>query len=127
MQCVEFETRLNDLLDERHSPSIDTLLNEHADHCASCADLLSHHESLLEGVQALPKVRLSHDGRRAFAERVLSALAPHPVDSLPRDEGEVELSSTVQATSRSSSWALIGLALAAAAAILIAVLPWFES
>jgi hypothetical protein len=129
MQCVEFETRLNDLLDERHAPSLDTLLNEHADHCASCADLLSHHETLLEGVEALPKVRLSHDGRRAFAERVFSALTPMPIDSLSRIEEPtlVERSPTVQATSRSSAWAMVGFAIAAAAAILIAVLPWFGS
>jgi hypothetical protein len=128
MQCVEFETRLNDLLDDRHSPSLDTLLNEHADHCSSCAELLACHESLLEGLQALPKVRLSYDGRRAFSEKILLAVAPLPGDSLTEPaHGELVERSLQAATSRSSSWAVIGLAIAAAAAILIAVLPWFES
>jgi hypothetical protein len=129
MQCIEFETRLNDLLDERRSPSIDRILAEHADSCASCAELLASHESLLEGLQGSPKVRLSADERRMFTEKVLSAVAALPHDPFPGHDGVelVERPQMVASANHSSPLALVGMALAAAAAILIALLPWFQS
>ncbi len=53
MHCVQFETRLNDLLDEREPPGDDRQLIEHARRCDECADLLAGHEMLLADLQSL--------------------------------------------------------------------------
>ena len=128
MQCAEFETRLNDLLDERLSPSVDSCLVEHAQSCACCSELLFTHELLLEGVQALPAARLSDVERQAFAHRVVAEVGSSPVAPF-RSSAEVELASWRPANlaRRAASPMAIGsLVLAAAAALLIAVLPWFR-
>jgi hypothetical protein len=53
MQCVQFETRLNELLDERLSPELEPAIGRHAGECARCAALLAAHEDLLTGVESL--------------------------------------------------------------------------
>jgi hypothetical protein len=151
MQCVEFETRLNDLLDERAAPSVDIGLAEHAQSCARCCELLAAHEALLEGVAAMPVARLDEVERLAMAHHIVAEVgsahvAPFQVDnshnhgraSLPRLAGEqaipiaapLELAprrAAVVATNRTAPLAVIGLVLATAAALLIALLPWFRS
>lgn len=54
MRCEEFETRLNDLIDERAQPAADAILCEHASRCPACAKLLREYAMLLAGVTALP-------------------------------------------------------------------------
>jgi hypothetical protein len=125
MQCVEFESRLNDLLDERLSPSMDSGLVEHVQSCACCSELLAAHELLLEGVQALPAARLSDAERQAFSHRVVAEVGRSPVEPF-RTTAEVELAGWRQAKverSIAAPMAIGGLVLAAAAALLIAVLP----
>ena len=53
MRCVEFEMRLNDLLDERVLPGSDPILDSHVAECAECAELLSAHLALLDGAETL--------------------------------------------------------------------------
>lgn len=48
MQCVEFENRLNEVLDERGCPELDILLASHAHHCEACQLLLSRYELICE-------------------------------------------------------------------------------
>ena len=150
MQCVEFETRLNDVLDKRLAPSFDLGIVEHAQSCASCSELLWAHESLLEGIAALPAPRLDDTGRLALAHRVVAEvgsapMAPFRGGGYGRGERDGHQSANTQgvpiatpleldpqraaivAKNHASPLAVIGLVLAAAAALLIAVLPWFRA
>jgi hypothetical protein len=150
MQCVEFETRLSDLLDERALPSFDLGLVEHAQSCARCSELLGAHEALLEGVAAMPAARLDEVERLAMAHRIVAEVGSAPVASFPVDNshnddrasfprfaGEQSVPSaaplelaprreTVVAQNRTAPLALMGFVLATAAALLIALLPWFR-
>ena len=58
MQCVEFESRLNDLSRRASSLRVSTRPCRSRPSCAGCCELLSAHESLLEGVAAMPVARL---------------------------------------------------------------------
>jgi hypothetical protein len=51
MHCVQFEMRLNQLLDDRRDPDSDLQLANHARECSDCADLLVGHELLRHGVE----------------------------------------------------------------------------
>ncbi|MEX2142712.1 MAG: hypothetical protein WD894_25885 [Pirellulales bacterium] len=128
MQCVEFESRLNDLLDDRLAPSVDHGLFEHAQNCPGCFELLAAHEVLLEGVQALPAVRLCDAEQRAFAHRVVVEVGNAPCVGFPAaTEVElVECGPTIVARNAVTPLAIIGLVLATAAALLIAFLPNFR-
>jgi hypothetical protein len=66
MHCVEFERRLNELLDDRLPLDSDLELAAHADECGQCAELLAGHELLLRGMAALCCDADDHlaDGRR---------------------------------------------------------------
>jgi hypothetical protein len=148
MQCVEFENRLNDSVDERVAPSFDIGLVEHAQSCARCCELLAAHEALLEGIAAMPVGRLAEADRLAMAYRVVAevgsaALAPfqgvnhdHTSVHQPADRRGNHAASPVAlaadraavvATNRAAPLALIGFVLATAAALLIVLLPWFRS
>jgi hypothetical protein len=150
MQCVEFETRLNDILDKRLAPSFDLGIVEHAQSCASCSELLAAHESLLEGIAALPVPRLDDVGQLALAHRAVAEvgsapMAPFRGGGYGGDDRTSHLSANSQAAplaaplelapqraaivarNHTSPLAVIGLILAAAAALLIAVLPWFRA
>lgn|GEM_PF-6076661 len=67
MQCEEFESRLNDLLDERRNPLDDATLAAHWNVCSPCAALVRGQDALLEGVAAWKKVEPSAD----LTERVI--------------------------------------------------------
>jgi hypothetical protein len=99
MHCVEFEMRLNDLLDERAPLGGDSLLESHAAECSQCADLLGAHMALLDGVEALACLPLRSD----LAVRVAAELAP-----------------AASRRSRSWLWALM----ATAAALLVSLGVW---
>ena len=47
LNCIEFEERLQELLDERREPAADGLLVEHARGCASCSQWLSSLQSIV--------------------------------------------------------------------------------
>jgi hypothetical protein len=124
MQCVEFESRLNGLLDERLSPAVDDRLVEHAQRCTGCSELLAVHELLLEGIQELPTVRLCDADLRVFAHRVVAEVGSLPAERFPTAT-QVELlecDSPVVAKSVVAPWTIVGIVLATAAALLIALM-----
>jgi hypothetical protein len=123
MQCVEFEVRLNELLDQRAATVADELLAEHAGACPNCSRLLTAHELLLEGIEMLPTVHLCAAKRHALAHRVVAEVGSTAVSTF-QAETQVELAprrAEVVAQHARPPLALMGLSLAAAAAILIAV------
>jgi len=126
MRCAEFESRLNDLLDERVEPAGDAVLTEHAERCPQCAELVAAHELLLEGTRLLPKVQLRPGERETLGRRVIAAMV---ADGPPFRNTTVELANhqpLEMVSARRPSLAMIALAVATAAAVLIAVLPWFR-
>ncbi|MHB1036048.1 MAG: anti-sigma factor family protein [Pirellulales bacterium] len=72
MQCAEFRTLLNRLLDQRRPPESDARLRSHARECSECHAFLAAHEALLSGLKGLPMPE-PEDG---LAERVLLELRP---------------------------------------------------
>jgi len=54
MQCEEFETRLNDLLDERLPIERDAVLRAHAAACGGCRRLATGYGALFQGLADLP-------------------------------------------------------------------------
>ncbi len=71
MQCAEFRTRLNRLLDQRR-PLSDARLQSHARQCPECHAWLAGHEALLSGLAGLPMPEPADD----LPERVLGQLRP---------------------------------------------------
>lgn len=66
MRCEEFESRLNDLLDQRRAlfadgAIADSVLAEHAAGCSACASIARGYETLSEGVSAWERVEVSAD------------------------------------------------------------------
>lgn len=69
MRCHEFETRLNDLLDERRQPRLDVQLSRHTRQCDQCEGLLRSYEAVFEGLQSLPVLEVDSDlGARVVAD-----------------------------------------------------------
>lgn len=77
MNCDEFETHLNGILDERRRPEWDGRLRDHAGHCAACRDLAAGYATLFEGFFALPLPEVSAD----LPQRVLAELQIQPIAS----------------------------------------------
>jgi len=107
MHCREFESRLNDILDDRGHPRADAQLAAHADACDPCRQLLVGQQILFTGLKHRPLPAVSV----GFAGRVVAQAAP-----------------TVVVARHSPSWR-IGWALAtvlstAAAVLLIVSLVW---
>lgn len=71
MRCDSFETRLNEVLDQRGSPSEDRELRAHAESCAACRDLLVGQQLLFTGLDLAEKPAISS----GFTSRVLARLA----------------------------------------------------
>lgn len=67
MNCESFETRLNEVLDERGAIESDRPLLEHASSCATCRGLLASYAALLEGVDRLERPGL----QQGVAERIV--------------------------------------------------------
>src|SRR5437868_6886252 len=53
MQCAEFKTRLDWVLDHRGQPDDDARLSAHARRCAECNDWMSAHATLFSSVNEL--------------------------------------------------------------------------
>ncbi len=126
MRCAEFESRLNDLLDERVEPAADAVLTEHAERCPQCAELVTSHELLLEGTRLLPKVQLRSGESELLGRRVVAAVA---VEGPPFRHATLELANRqplAVASNRGPALAVISLVVATAAAVLIAVSLWFR-
>lgn len=79
MDCVEFETRLRDRLDQRLQPDTPEL-QVHVHDCHACRQVMSDAKLLLKGIsawkQAIPKIdltdRLTFGGRLTFASQASS-------------------------------------------------------
>jgi hypothetical protein len=82
MQCVEFESRWQTLLDEQRDPAHDAALMSHASHCADCADLIAGYQVLAAGLAR----GFSIPAPSALATRVVAAVAapPPPVEPARR-------------------------------------------
>ncbi|HEV3136386.1 MAG TPA: hypothetical protein VGZ26_00755 [Pirellulales bacterium] len=103
MQCEEFEDRLNAVLDERQRPEADVELRLHCEACLDCRQLAAAYARLLDGFYALAAPEPAGD----IAVRVLADLQP-PLSSPRR-------------------FAVATMSLAAAAGLLIAVMPLVRS
>ena len=78
MRCAEFESRLNNLLDERRGWNADRRLVEHASGCGECRNLAAAYEAVVVGLE---QSRILDPGER-FTKKVLADVAaslPEPV------------------------------------------------
>lgn len=112
MQCEEFESRINQLLDEREPPRADARVADHARECVACADVLASYGQVLDIVgsavplemdanptaQIIAQVQLAARRRRrlwttlvplAVAASLLIALVPLIKMRLDRRDVEV--------------------------------------
>jgi len=98
MRCADFETRLNEVLDERGSVEVDPQLSAHAQNCPDCSGLLAGCSALLDGLDA----RMTPQPPVELADRVLK-----------------------QSASSRDTWSgrLLAICVAVAAGLLIALLP----
>lgn len=85
MKCIDFENRLNDLLDDRRSPQDDATLNAHAASCADCREVLVAQESLFRGLVLLQHRTVSPDfGKQVLREINSPAATFLPLPTEPR-------------------------------------------
>lgn len=102
MNCGQFETRLNLVLDQRRSPAGDPALAAHAATCADCEQLLAD-ETVL--VACLAESHSPLLPSRGFAQRVIAAT---DVAVVHQQRGR-------------RIWLAVGVALSSAAAMLLAI------
>jgi len=106
MHCREFESRLNDILDDRGQPRADAQLAAHADACDPCRQLLAGQQVLFAGLKHRPLPPVS----AGFAGRVVAQAAPASVVS--------------RGSSSRMWWALATVVSTASAVLLIVSLVW---
>jgi hypothetical protein len=107
MHCREFESRLNDILDDRGPPRADTQLAAHAEACEACRRLLDGQQALWNGLVQRPLPSTS----AGFARRVVQQAAPEVVISRG-------------AFARRIWWALATVLSTAAAVLLVVSIVW---
>src|SRR5262245_172997 len=106
MNCQEFEHRLNAILDERGDPTTDSRLLAHARYCPQCRELITGQRLLLSGVRKLTMPELGED----FSRRVMAQVVVRPA----------------AVVSAGRAWLALGVILASAAAVLLAVsVVWY--
>lgn len=106
MNCVQFETRLNLVLDQRRSPADDSALAAHASACADCEQLLADHTVL---VACVVENRIPLQPGRGFANRVIAA-------------SEISTNAAAVHQRRNNRiWLALGVILSSAAAMLLAL------
>ena len=111
MQCAEFESRLNDLLDQRRWLDADPRLAEHVRGCGECRNLAAAYEAVVVGLEQSRIPDFSAD----LTERVLADY------SSASNSKELTLAGRRAAPARNRTWAFAALA----AAVLLAVaLRW---
>ena len=103
MHCREFESRLNDILDDRGQPRADTQLASHAEACDPCRRLLDGQQALFQGLAQRPLPSLSG----GFARRVVQHAAPEVVVARGVSSGRI--------------WWAVATVLSTAAAVLLVV------
>jgi hypothetical protein len=108
MHCHEFESRLNDVLDDRGQPRADGQLVAHAQHCDSCRQLLAGQQALFAGLKHRPLAATVLTG---FADRVVA------------QSGQAV--QVAQRVSPARAWWAVATVLSTAAAVLLVVsLVW---
>jgi hypothetical protein len=112
MHCRDFESRLNDILDDRGQPRADAQLAAHAQGCDSCRQLLAGQQALFAGLKHRP---LAAAVSTAFAERVVA-------QSGATSEAAVVLAHRVSPAR--AWWALATVLSTAAAVLLVVSLIW---
>jgi predicted anti-sigma-YlaC factor YlaD len=100
MQCAKFEQRLQQLLDGHKNVEQDEMLREHSQGCDSCSSVLRTQTRLFTGLKSLPEPCFAQD------------LGPRVLDQLRIDQR------------KRTNKRLVIAALATAAAIFIALLPF---
>jgi hypothetical protein len=68
MNCQQFDSKLNELLDRRLQPDQDEALGQHADRCPRCARLLSDYQSLVEAINGTQLPDAGNLAARILAE-----------------------------------------------------------
>jgi|GEM_PF-5624828 len=79
MKCDEFETHLDEILDERRRPEWDAQLREHSACCPRCRDLASAYGVLLEGFRSMKTPECPAD----MSTRVLESHLSRPRLTFP--------------------------------------------
>ena len=102
MQCHQFESRVNELLDRRAALESDSALMAHSFVCADCAEVLSGYQSLMASVPLLDL----EDGEIGPADRILAVVGP------TKSRGE---------SAYAWYWCF-----AVAAAVVLGALPWLS-
>ena len=115
MHCREFESRLNDILDDRGQPRADSQLAAHADGCDPCRQLLDGQQALFAGLKHRPLPATS----LGFAGRVVAQAAP----AVASARGGMQPASNVPKSKR-MLWALATVLGTAAAVLLVVSLVW---
>jgi hypothetical protein len=107
MHCREFESRLNDILDDRGQPRADAQLAAHAEACDGCREMLDGYQALFAGLtrRAFPSPSAE------FSQRVVEEVVPAVVVS----HG---------ASARRIGWAVATVFTTAAAVLLVVSLVW---
>ena len=111
MQCEEFEERLNAVLDERRRPEADAELRLHCENCPPCHQIASSYDALLDGFYAL--------------SCATAAKSLEPADFGPSDLG-VRVLAELRPVPAYRGRSFIAIALATAATLLIALVPFFR-
>lgn len=101
MHCLEFQHRLDAILDNRENPAADPQLADHATRCHRCRQLLAEHTELFAGLSQIKTPALDV----SFARRVVASAVPQ----------------IARGTRRSRWMRPVAAILAAAAAMLIAL------
>lgn len=143
MLCVQFEARLNELLDARIAFEEDADLCAHAEACAACAERMAEYETLVDSVghfSAGNPARVEASGEQT--RRVVAAIREQASGRRPQAksaeqtsrvaaaiqmecEGEAAISVRLASPANRRRIAVWGwLALGGAAALLLAVVPW---
>jgi hypothetical protein len=71
MQCLEFESRLHAVLDERRDPATDASLADHAAFCEPCSDLLAGQFAVLQAMNRLKRTGLAPEKRKRPVSKLL--------------------------------------------------------
>lgn len=127
MRCAEFETRLNEVLDERLWLDSDPELVDHAQRCQPCRSLASSYEAIVTGLEQAKLPEASP----ALTARIVSALPASATESARPDVirgsfgAHLPSLPSSDGKRRGAGWRRTLVGLAAAAALLFAVsLRW---
>jgi len=84
MKCIDFEDRLNQLLDDRLPVQDDPVLTAHADECVDCREVLAAQESLFRGLRTLQRQTIVPEMALPVMAEFNSPAPPFPTIPPPR-------------------------------------------